>query len=271
MKILKQLNDKEIYDIKNLCKLCQIERIPNFDPSIYIDPNIKSFYLEYEDENLIGFLSLFYVDTKEMEIVSFIHPKYRNKGYFTKLLNEAKKVIPSNLNILYQVPANLVDKKRLNEKGNIFHHGEEELINRVLNNSSNVLNQLELEDIPNTAKIISDSFESSIEEEIEFLNSLKEQKNTTSLVLKENNKVVGFIAVSNTADLKTSHVFAFCVDKDHRSKGFGKKMLNNLPQNPEGYVLRVDYNNKRAKKLYTETGFKVLSRTDFYISNLNNK
>lgn len=265
MKILKQLNDKEIYDIKKLCTLCQIERIPNFDPSIYIDPNIKSFYLEYEDKKLIGFLSLFYVDTKNIEIVAFIHPEFRNKGYFTKLFNEAKSVIPSNLDILYQIPANLVDKKSLNRKGYIFHHGEEELINRVLNNTSNVLNKLKIEDIPATAKIISESFESTIEEEIEFLNSLNEQSNTTSLVLKENNKVVGFIAVSNTADLKTSHVFAFCVDKDYRSKGFGKKMLNNLPQNPEGYVLRVEYSNIRAKKLYTETGFKVLSRTDFYV------
>jgi ribosomal protein S18 acetylase RimI-like enzyme len=264
MKITNKLDNKEIQEIKQLYKLCNIERIPNFDPSIYIDPSILGFYLEYKEDILIGFLSLFYVDEKEMEIVSVVHPSYRNMGYFKKLLNEAQKAIPPNLTILYQVPSNYVDKDYLKCHGYTFHHGEEELINKNASFSNNILSELADDDIEPTAKIVADSFDSKVEEEIEFLKLLKDQETSKPFILKENKTIIGFIAISNTADLKTSHVFCFCVDKNYRSKGYGGKMLSNLPSNPAGYVLRVEYNNNRAKKLYTNSGFIHLSSTEFY-------
>jgi ribosomal protein S18 acetylase RimI-like enzyme len=264
MKITNILNEKEINDIKELNKLCKIERVPNFDPNIYIDPMLLSFYLEYKNDILIGFLSLFYVDTKEMEIIAAVHPNYRGMGFYTKLLNAAKKVIPPNLTILYQIPSNYVDKNKLTTLGYIYHHGEQELINKTSKITTDVLTNLEGQDIEATAKIIADSFDGKAIEEIEFLELLINQKNTLTLVLKEENKVIGFIAVSNSFDVKTSHVFAFCVDKDFRSKGYGKKMLCNLPRNINGYVLRVDSVNTRAKQLYERSGFVHLSCTEYY-------
>lgn len=264
MKILKQLNKNEITEVKELFKICKIERVPNFDPSIYIDPQISSFYLEYKDDLLIGFLSLFYVDTKEMEIVSAIHPSYRGKGYFTKLFMESKKNIPDDLLIIFQIPSNYVDKTKLTIKGFSFHHGEEELINKTPANSTAVLNKLKKEDINATAKLLAEAFDDNISEEIDFLELLIDQKTSTPMILKENNSIIGFIAISNSFDVKTSHVFAFCVDKNYRSMGYGKKMLCNLPPNKYGYVLRVEYNNPRAKKLYTRSGFIHLSSTEYY-------
>jgi ribosomal protein S18 acetylase RimI-like enzyme len=264
LKITNTLNKKERNDITELNKLCKIERVPNFDPDIYINPDLPSFYLEYKDDILIAFLSLFYVDTIEMEVIAAVHPSFRGQGYFIKLLNEANEVIPSNSTILYQVPSNYVDKDKLIKKGYTFHHGEEELINRTSADSKNVLNTLESKDIKVVAKIIADAFGGKPVEEIEFLEFLINQKNTLTLVLKKEDIVRGFIAISDSLYVNTSHVFAFCVDKDFRSKGYGKKMLCNLPSNINGYVLRVDYNNAPAKNLYKRSGFVHLSSTEYY-------
>lgn len=264
MKIKNSLTKKEINDIKALNSLCKIERIPNFDTSFYIDPKLSCFYLEYENNKLISFLSLFYSDTKEIEIVGITHPYFRGQGYFTKLLTEAKKVIPSNLLILYQIPSNYVNNEKLELNGYVYHHGEDELINKIAKNSSEDLLPLQKNDIDSVAKILADSFNSTVEEEINFLNHKLNDKTSTPLVLKEKEKVIGFIAISKTFDVKTSYLFAFCVDKKYRSMGYGKKIIRNLPFNPNGYVLGVDHNNEGAKRLYEKLGFSHLSSTKYY-------
>jgi ribosomal protein S18 acetylase RimI-like enzyme len=265
MKISKTLTEEEIKDIKALNKICEIERIPNFDSSIFINPDLPCFYLEYKDDKLVCFVSLFYVDDSVIEIVGATHPLFRKQGYFTKLLNEAIKVVPHNLPILYQIPSSYVNKEELSSKGYIYHHGEEEIINKISANISNVLVPLNNQDVEAVANILADSFNRKVEEEIEILKLMLIQENSIPLVLKENSIVIGFIAISITFDVKTAYLFAFCVDKNYRSKGYGKKILSNLPFNPNGYVLRVNYNNVRAKKLYEQIGFIHLSSTEYYM------
>lgn len=264
MKITNILTIKEINDIKKLNILCDIERVPNFDSSIYIDPDLPCFYLEYKDNKLICFLLLFYVSRESIEVIGATHPSYREKGYFTSLLNEAKKVIPKNLSILFQIPSNLVDKEKLEVKGFHFHHGEDELISIIEDNNSQNLISLGPQDIDAVANLLADSFNRGVEEEIELLNLWILDKSLFPLVLKEANEVIGFIVISKTFDVKTSYLFAFCVDKKHRSKGYGEKILSNLPLNSNGYVLRVNYNNARAKKFYKRIGFNHLSSTEYF-------
>lgn len=270
MIITSKLSEKEIDDIKKLQKICKIDRQPNFDSNIYINPKLQSFYLEYIDGELIAFLSLFYVDIKEIEIVCMVHKRFRDKGYFKKLLNEAKKVIPLNITVLYQIPSTCIDSQKLENKGYIYHHGEYELINKIPKSSSSQLSDLREEDIKSVAEILAEGFNDSIGDERGFLKSILADKTLTPLVLKDNNSVIGFIVISKTFDVKTSHLFAFCVGKKYRSKGYGKQILSQLPYNPNGYVLRVDDNNEGAKKLYTRLGFSYLSKTEYYTKKNSN-
>ncbi|MGH4037234.1 MAG: GNAT family N-acetyltransferase [Sphaerochaeta sp.] len=265
MKITNKLTDKEIEDIKELLRICKIERIPNFDTSIYIDTELPCFYLEYVDDKLVSFLSLFYVDIKEIEVVGMTHPDFRREGYFSLLLKEAKKVIPNNIPILYQVPSECVDKEKLNSLGYEYHHGEFEMIKKIAVRGDERLQTMEEADVEDVARILADAFDDSVEEEVELIRFWQKDEGISLLVLREGEKTVGFIATSKVLHIKTLHLFAFCVDKNHRSKGYGKRVLSNLPFNSAGYVLRVDHDNLRAKKLYDEVGFTILSSTEYYL------
>jgi ribosomal protein S18 acetylase RimI-like enzyme len=264
MRILNKLAEREIADVKGLNAICEIERVPNFDSSIFIDPTMPCFYLEYKDGILISFVSLFYVDDEVIEILGATHPSFRCQGYFSSLLREAMKVIPKGLPILYQIPSNYVDKEKLKLKGLYYHHGEEEIINRIVSKTANLLTPLNSENLEAVAKILAESFNRDFNYEIELLELMLTQENTIPLVFKKDNEVIGFIAISKTFDVKTSYLFAFCVDKKHRSKGYGQMMLNNLPYNPDGYVLRVNYENTRAREFYKRIGFVHLSSTEYY-------
>lgn len=264
MTIKNKLTENEISDVKGLNILCSIERVPNFDSSFYIDPELPCFYMNYVDDTLIAYLFIVYSDDKVIEILAVTHPLYRNKGYFTSLQNKAFKVIPSRLPIHYQIPSNLADPKRLEKKGLVFHHSEEEMINKVFTKGSSCLTPLLLDVIPEVANILAVSFNRSLKDELKVLKNLMIDQTVKPLVLKDKNRVVGFIVVSKNPYTKTSYLFAFCVDVNLRSKGYGKRILNSLLYNPDGYVLRVNRNNFRAIKLYKSAGFSHLSSTDYY-------
>ena len=259
------LDENEINDIIMLNTLCKIERIPNFDSSIFVDPTLPCFYLEYKDEKLISFLNLYYVDNTSIEIIAVTHPSYRKMGYFTLLLKEAMKNIPPSITIKYQIPSNYVDRERLKSYGLVYHHGEEELIKKIPMNVSNLLFDLQVSDIEEAARILGSSFNRSLSEERELLKLWMIDESLRPMVLKDNGKTLGFIVISSTSDLSTKYLFAFCIDEAYRSQGYGKQLLNNLPYNPDGYVLRVYLDNKRAMKFYSEIGFTHLSTTEYFV------
>ena len=56
-----------------------------------IDHEDINEFLVYDHDLLIGYLGIVYFNQGEPEISAIIHPNYRNKGIFTKLLNDADK------------------------------------------------------------------------------------------------------------------------------------------------------------------------------------
>jgi len=77
-----------------------LEATVYLDSSMNSDNSIPSFYLLYENNTLLSFLSLF-IPEKEAEVMAFTHPAFRHQGYFTSLLKEAltelKGKVPSLL------------------------------------------------------------------------------------------------------------------------------------------------------------------------------
>jgi ribosomal protein S18 acetylase RimI-like enzyme len=81
---------------------------------------------------------------------------------------------------------------------------------------------------------------------------------------KVNNKliVVGYLWHSLNVEDKATFIYDFYVADDYRGNGFGKQAISELEgqlqrKGIEHIKLRVAYHNKRALKLYQDTGFTI--------------
>ena len=104
-------------------------------------------------------------------------------------------------------------------------------------------------------------------------NVLKQElknKNTTYIVAKENNEVVGFAGVSVCLDEATLNNIV--VKKSHRNRGIGGELLESLIElcselRIKTFTLEVDTENEPAIHLYEKFGFKNLGIRKKYYNN----
>ena len=91
-------------------------------------------------------------------------------------------------------------------------------------------------------------------------NVLSQWENSTWLVIKENNKVVGFAQYS----LKEKELFQIQVDPDYQGKGYGKQLYKYIEQEfLKNEIEKISLKSTlNAKQFYIEMGF-------FEIGNLN--
>ena len=97
-----------------------------------------------------------------------------------------------------------------------------------------------------------------------------ENKNTTYIVAKENNEVVGFAGLSICLDEATLNNIV--VKKSHRNRGIGGELLEALIElcselRMKTFTLEVDTENEPAIHLYEKFGFKNLGIRKNYYNN----
>lgn len=97
-----------------------------------------------------------------------------------------------------------------------------------------------------------------------------ESENTTYVVAKENNEVIGFAGIMSCLDEATLNNIV--VKKSHRGKGIGGELLETLIEicsdlNMKSLTLEVDVSNEPAINLYKKFGFKNLGIRKKYYEN----
>ena len=97
-----------------------------------------------------------------------------------------------------------------------------------------------------------------------------ENKNTTYIIAKENDEVLGFAGISVCLDEATLNNIV--VKKSHRNRGIGGELLESLIElcaelRMKTFTLEVDTQNKPAIHLYEKFGFKNLGIRKKYYNN----
>jgi len=92
-------------------------------------------------------------------------------------------------------------------------------------------------------------------------NVLSQWENSTWLVIKENNKVVGFAQYS----LKEKELFQIQVNPDYQGKGFGKNLYIYIEQDfLKNEIENISLNSTlNAKQFYKEMGFFETGKIDY--------
>lgn len=93
VQILNRLNEKQLKKVRALLDACRDYEPITLTPPLTADscfqPSLPCFYLLYENNELVSFLSLFLPDQYYGEAMGFTHPMARQRGYFKQLWNEA--------------------------------------------------------------------------------------------------------------------------------------------------------------------------------------
>lgn len=292
IKKISRLNGRQREEIRELEAICHA--VDKTKSKVYLasDQNVADipcFFLAYINECLVGFLGIYLPTIEEAEIKAFVHPQQRQKGYFEKLFNRAKKVLTqigvkrfifvheanskAALPVLESLKAQLerseyvLSYRRTDETG--FSNPEELTLTELSEKTQDSTIKQEI------FKLYRELFQMS-EEEIkhhfeQILESIFEQEGKFYLIWK-NDKILGCCAASFKEE--NTWLYDFGIDKEFQGQGHGKHMLelvvHELRSIPallkctQNLLLHVNGANKVAFSLYTGFGFEVVEQYNYY-------
>ena len=130
------------------------------------------------------------------------------------------------------------------------------------------ISQMSISDLDSISNILSTDFDDFWTYSI--LKSELENPNSTYIVAKQNNQVVGFGGIWRSID--DIHITNIVVKKNLRNNGIGSMLLNKLielskKRNINSITLEVNTKNIPAIKLYEKYGFKNVGIRKKYYNN----
>lgn len=274
---ISQLSKKQIEDIKNLEILCKEKE--NLQGSIFLsndlnyDREFPCFFLLYQDNILISFLSLFLPTKEEAEVYAYTHPDFRQLGAFNSLLEDACKLlqdfsIPSILFVTE--PNGKAARETLNTLETNFLYSEYllSLKNPIEGDYEGTLLPASIKDLDTLSKLHSQIFNSDTTNSFSFLESSFQAPNIISFKYMLEDKLIGLCHA--TIEESFVSIFGVGISPDFQDHHYGKAMMLQLIKKLNRYqkpiTLEVNSENKKAFHLYEGLGFVITSQFDYYYS-----
>ena len=271
------LTKKELADIKALQQVCEqdggFQLKLNFDMLENRTGNRQEDFFHFENGQLVGFLGS-YGFGKKIELCGMVHPNYRRRGIFSRLLkmgiDEAKKhqaetillnapkssssaqeflkTIPCSFSFAeYQMkwhPTQLVEDEGITVRPAVTKEDEEAEI------------QLDIH-----------SFGFSEQQARDFADMIREYSSDQRLIIEANGKTAGKMRVSELNG--EAWIYGFAVYPELQGKGIGRKALSKVvkmeQQKGLSIFLEVEAKNAHALRLYESCGFKSYQAQDYYL------
>ncbi len=235
------LNASEISSVNELITRCSL--LENIDGCMFLEPELNEFEdfpcfaLAYEENILIGVLSVFIIDSANCELYSYVHPDYRRMGCFSTMLTQVKESISlyhiSHINIVCEPESTGI---------------------QVLNHYSitNYTAEYLMKYTDESAAINCDGFEIFTDDD-EFY----------ELVCDD--KVLGHCYVDCNDGSTT--LYDVEIYSEYRGNGYAniliKLVLEEIDTN-NNIILHVTGSNIRALRTYERNGFKVAKEIRYY-------
>lgn len=282
----KYINEEEHKKIKALEDICINEDKVNlkleleYRTQIYKDykksPNDINEFLYYINDKLVGYLGISSFDRNIAEINGMVHPGFRRRGIFTKIVEMA------------------IEECKRRNFGNILLLCDDKSISATefIKNMKSIYSFSECRmecinwDVYNINKSISlIKAKNENADEIENLNNIffgvngselilpedEEKNNIITYLIQLNNKVIGKIKVSK--ELDSAFISGFGIIPEFRHKGYGREALTEVlntikKRGINKAALDVEIKNKNALHLYKSCGFKEESTMNYYEVNI---
>jgi ribosomal protein S18 acetylase RimI-like enzyme len=270
------LTKEELKNIKTLQEICEkegnLQLKLNFDMLESRSENRKEDFFHYEDGNLVGFLGSYYFG-KKVEICGMVHPDYRRRGIFSKLLEEvlqeakkreARTVLLNAPNesqsakqFLRNIPCTLsmIEYQMKWQNTELFEDQSITVRPSVSEEHKEAEIQLDVQ-----------CFGLNEKEARQYKKENKDLDTDLRLIIEVDGKIAGKMRISEING--EAWIFGFAVFPELQGKGIGRKALSKVVkmEDEKGFsiFLEVEAKNAHALRLYESCGFISYHSQDYY-------
>ena len=274
------LTEEQKNGIINLQKICN--EFENLKAEVFLsneinfDKEIPCFFLRYEKEELVAFLTVFLPTKEEGEISAFTHPKYRKERRFKKLFEESVEILRKNdiSKILFVTePESESSKEVLKKVGEIrlirseytMSYSKEKFQER---NDEKKLN-FEIVTEKNKkiySQMTEEIFEMPEGTSINFVENAIKSIDRDAYIGYLDEENVGIFNMNYTED--GVFLYGLGIRNSFKRKGYGEEIMNfalkKAFEKGKRAILDVDSDNMPAYNLYKKLGFKIDFQADYY-------
>ncbi|MDA1804994.1 GNAT family N-acetyltransferase [Bacillus cereus group sp. BY32LC] len=278
----KSLTVNEIQQMKDLAHICGQHDQIDYSSDLHVNfltarnkEEIHDFLL-YDDTQLVGALSMYdFERPTKLELLGFVHPSYRKQHIGTTLLQTAMKEIR-----LREADEALLIMNGESASGKAFaihmklpyfysEYSMEFKANEAQKRTKNAI-QLTLassKSLLDLIEISSKAFGDSVENTATWLQKMMDSSSHQVYSALIDEKVIGTITVSKQE--QSTILSGFAVHPSYQGKGYGKDILMSMvhtliTKGASTIELDVETKNNHALKLYTQCGFEMKTKYDYY-------
>ncbi|MED1564584.1 GNAT family N-acetyltransferase [Bacillus paramycoides] len=278
----KSLTANEIQQMKDLAHICGQHDQIDYSSDLHVNfltarnkDEINDF-LFYNNTQLIGALSMYAFERPtKLELIGFVHPNYRKQHIGTTLLQTAMNEIQKRETdeALLIINGDSISGKSFAKQMNLPYlyseYGMEFKTNetqKTLKNNIN-LTAASSELLPDLIEIASKAFGDSVDNTTAWLQKMMTSSSHQIYRALIDEKVIGTITV--TEQKHSTTLSGFAVHPSYQGKGYGKEILSYMvhtliTKGVSAIELEVETKNNNALKLYTQCGFEIMTKYDYY-------
>ncbi|HDR4726216.1 GNAT family N-acetyltransferase [Bacillus cereus group sp. Sample62] len=278
----KSLTANEIQQMKDLAHICGQHDEIDYSSDLHINfltartnEEINDFLL-YDDTQLIGALSMYdFERPTKLELIGFVHPNYRKQHIGTTLLQTAMKEIRIRVadEALIIMNGDSISGKEFAKHLKLPYLYSEysmEFKTKEVQKTTKHTIQLTLassELLLDLIEISSKAFGDSAENTATWLQKMMNSPSHQVYYALIDEKIVGTITISKQEQSTT--LSGFAVHPSYQGKGYGKDILSYMvhtliTKGISTIELDVETKNNHALKLYTQCGFEIKTKHDYY-------
>jgi len=281
------LTEQELHDIRILADICDaldgIKLKLNWISLQTRSVHETNDFLIYENGDLIGYLGIYSFQASEAEISGMIHPLYRRRGLFTKLVDAAveectrrgfEQILFINHHRSTSGQAFLIARGttyKVSEHWMRSQRTDEDLSGmNVPGMTKNAihLRSASVEDKELLIRLNMSGFAMEEADSREYVERTISSPLEFTFIAEAQGDPIAKLGV--TYEEGSAFIYGFCVNPEQRGKGYGRRVLvelMNMLQREQGktrFELEVAVENARALGIYEDCGFQVISANDYY-------
>jgi ribosomal protein S18 acetylase RimI-like enzyme len=276
-----QLNDTQLQALDVLSALCKAE--DGNLPALYThilkqQRTTDSNILYFQQDNLVGFLSVYFFYRDACEVTIMVAPEYRRQGIAKRLLKNIFPLVVSRemKNLIFSTAAE-INGNWLSQLGFLYHHSEYHMQRAsyepiLIPKHELTIRKATEADIPDLCAIDELCFNSDHNNMAFHLTNLLNDDCYTLFIALHNEKAVG---KAQLRWQKESTVLSdLAIIPDYQRRGWGSALLTycinyTLTLGETIIALDVETSNQSALNIYLRHGFKTVNANDYWAMDIN--